>query len=53
LTDKIYTEPIECEETDDKHCKEDEEEGAMQEAMQETRLSAQDASGIEDISNAI
>jgi hypothetical protein len=52
LTEEIETEPIKGKEADDEHCKE-EEEGAIQEAIQETRLSEQDTSGIEDISDFI
>jgi hypothetical protein len=36
LANEIETEPIEREEAHDEYCKEDEEEGAIQEAMQET-----------------
>jgi hypothetical protein len=40
LTDEIDIEPIEGEETDDEHCKEDEQEGggAMEEAIRECRV---------------
>jgi hypothetical protein len=51
LTDKIDTKPIESEEVDDEHYKEGEEKGAIQEAMQETRLSEQDTSSIKNISD--
>jgi hypothetical protein len=51
LTNEIDTETIEGEEADDEHCQEDEEERAMQEAMQETRLSEQDISGIKNIND--
>jgi hypothetical protein len=53
LTDEIDTKSIEREKADDEHCKEDKEEGAMQEMMQKTRLSGQDTSGIENISDFI
>jgi hypothetical protein len=53
LTNTTDTELIEGEEANDEHCKEDEEEGAIQEAIQETRLSEQDISDIEDISDCV
>jgi hypothetical protein len=53
LTDEIDTKSIEREKSDDEHCKEDKEERAMQETMQKARLSGQDASGIENISDFI
>jgi hypothetical protein len=55
LPDEIDTESIEGEEADDEHCQRDEAEGgrAMQEAMQEIRLSEQETSGIEDLSTFI
>jgi hypothetical protein len=37
LADEIDTESIESEEADDKHSKEDEDEGGMQEMIHETR----------------
>jgi hypothetical protein len=49
LTDEVDRESIEREKVDDEHGKEDEEEGVMQEAMQETKISQQDTSSIEDI----
>jgi hypothetical protein len=51
LRDKIETEPIEGDKTREEHCKEDEKEGGTQEAIQETRFSEQDTSGIDDRSD--
>jgi hypothetical protein len=53
LTDEVDTEPIENEEASNKPCREDEEERAMQEARQATRLSEQDTAMMEDISDFI
>jgi hypothetical protein len=50
---EIGAETIEYAEADDEHCNEDDEEGAIQEAIQATRVSNQDTSGIEDISDYI
>jgi hypothetical protein len=53
LTDEIDTKRIKREKADDEHCKEDQEEGVMQETMQKTKLSGQDTSGIENISDFV
>jgi hypothetical protein len=54
LTEEIDAEPIQGEDADDQHCKANEEdERAMQEAMQKTNLSERDTSGIEDINDLI
>jgi hypothetical protein len=53
LTDEIDTEPNEGEEADDEHCNYGEDKGAMEETMQETRLSEQETSSIEYINDFI